>query len=171
MDYSVLIVIDVQPWYKKAATLVEDAVVKEIKKAKRNREPIVIVLYGNRTQPTKKLREVLAGHKYIEVRKNEDDGGLALYAWLVHSSNRVSYRLTDGQRLNLDAIKRVKVCGVNTAACVIKTVKSLSYLRFPIKVLSYACATRFDFKTEEQSNKRHEKALERMSTWKNVEVI
>lgn len=165
-----LIIIDVQPRYKEAAYLIESEVVAEIVKAKRNNESIVVVLYGSRTRPLKSVVEALHGYKYLSVHKTEDDGGESIFSSLLHVSNRVSYTLKHG-RLNLDTTKTIRVCGVNTSACVMKTVRSLSYLRFPVTVLGYACANRFPKISIHKNNWHHNGALARMDSWKNVEVV
>ena len=160
-----LVVIDVQPRFP-ASHLVVDAVVKEIWKARRKKESIVVVKYGHRTKFLKPVYTALKGYRWISVAKNSDDGGVVIFDAISRSGNNLNLSY-----VNTHTIKSIKVCGVNTSACVLSTVRSLSYLRFPIKVLSHACANLYDNTSDKHNLWHHHGALKRMASWKNVEVV
>jgi len=160
-----LIIIDMQKEFS-ASEQALPSVIKEIKKARRNKEPVVIVQYeGDGTTMYRVTRE-LKGYKYLVVTKSTDDGG----GDIIKALSAVSNNLNSSNTYNLSRVKSIKVCGVNTSACVIKTVKTLSYLRIPIKVLSSACNNDISDSTH-TPRQHHLSSLRRMKTWKNVEVV
>lgn len=142
-------------------------VLREIRKAKRNHELVVKVQYGYRSQSLRAITKLLRNCKHLTVTKDSDDGATAIYNALIgcfHANNLGS------RKINLGTIKKLRVCGVNTSACVIKTVESLSFLRWPVEVISDACANNLG--KSETLDQRHQKiSIQIMKTWRNVKVL
>jgi len=161
-----LVIVDVQKCFP-ASEIVLPAVVSEVRQAKRRKESIVLVQYGVGARSLGRLTRELKGYKYLRVNKHNDDGGGPLFTSLMRCmfDNRLNV-----QNINLSSVKSIKICGVNTSACVIKTVRSLSFLRIPIKVLSGACANNLGH-SKLHDNVCHNMSLRRMNKWKNVQVI
>ncbi|CAB4196762.1 Isochorismatase-like [uncultured Caudovirales phage] len=135
MSYT-LIVIDVQSSFtaakqKRVLTNCE----KEIDKAIKNNCSIVFVEYFDCGKTSKRLTNLTINYRktYI-VTKYDDDGSPEILS--LFKSNRLP--------------KNIKVCGVNTDACVLDTVCGLSNLkRFKsskIEVISNACGSDYNHK-------------------------
>jgi hypothetical protein len=152
MSYS-LVVIDMQ----KAFTAARRKRVllnceKEINKAIKNNCSIIFVEYFNCGKTIKKLTDLTKNYKKTyTVTKNNDDGSPEISC--LFKSNRLP-------------AKNIKVCGVNTDACVLDTVCGLSHSnRFSksiIDVIANACDTSYN----------HEQGLQQISrfAYKNVRV-
>ena len=152
MSYS-LIVIDMQKAFaaaRRKRVLLNCE--KEINKAIKNNCSIVFVEYFNCGKTIKQLTNLTKNYKKTyTVIKNDDDG-----------SPEISH-LFKAHRL---PAKNIKVCGVNTDACVLDTVCSLSYSdRFSksiIDVIANACDASYN----------HGQGLQQISRFadKNVRV-
>jgi nicotinamidase-related amidase len=162
-----LVIIDVQKKYP-AAKLILPQVLKEIKKAKRNGELIALVNYGGKALTP--VYKELKGIKHLVITKMQDDGGGAIFNSLIACAKE-TWNLSSLPRINLSKIKKLRICGVNTSACVMKTVKSLSYTKFPIEVLSSACTNEFPKMSNEYNSIHHKISLKEMNSWKNVKVV
>jgi nicotinamidase-related amidase len=148
-----------------ASYLVVDEVVKEINKAKNNKEVILLVHY-DKGPSIKKIQDAVRGYRHGVLKKTTDDAGSVIFDILT----RVQENL-NSKYISLRSVKSIKICGVNTSACVMKTVRTLSFLRIPIKVLSNACANKFPGEPDTKNIWHHKGALKRMDSWKNVQVL
>lgn len=147
MSY-ILIVIDMQPFfvsYKGAL----DGCIREVSQAINDNMPIMFVEYDSYGSTTESLLELVKNNKHIgnvyRVTKYGDNGAKEIIAAM--SEHGLS-------------TKKIKICGVNTDACVERTVSGLiSKLdKCKIYVMSEACNSNFD----------HLKGLSRMMSMKNV---
>lgn len=163
-----LVVVDMQRMYP-ASEKVLPQVIKEIRKAKRRGEMICVLRYDSTSPTMRRVTNELKGVKHLTVTKCKDDGGAALLDALMDCTR--NNNLSGQPKIELWKLKKLKICGVNTAACVMSTVETLSYLRWPVQVLSHACANDFDNKDKKQNQAYHDGALLLMDTWKNVEVV
>lgn len=166
-----LVVVDMQKEYP-ASELVVNQVVKEVRKARRKGEWIMLVEYDESGRTMYRITRELKGYNKVKkVTKVVDNGAYAILWGLT-----IPYKATLSSWKSLNKptpprrISHIKVCGVNTNACVISTVEGLRYLDCKITVLSKACANIFDGKSKEYNQVAHEHALKTMKKWKNVNV-
>ena len=111
--HTTLAIIDVQPKFS-AAEEILDQVVHQIKLARRRSDGIVLVELGG-PQSHDEIYQALHGYdKFVVANKNSSDG---------------SREVIDAIYNNKYALDRVRVCGVNTCACVFFTLKGLMALR------------------------------------------
>lgn len=143
-----LVIIDMQAEFPAACNKsVISKIEKEIDKAISNNSPIVFLEYVGYKRTISKLFNRVDGYEnsYF-IRKYEDDGSKPLI------------NLIKGFKLP----KTLKVCGVNTDACVYKTVigltKNSSTLK--IEVISKAC----------WSDYSHENGLRYISEYKKIKI-
>jgi nicotinamidase-related amidase len=162
-----LVIIDMQKQYPASEEVLPE-VLKEIKKSKRNNELIAIVNFSGRALG--RIYKAVKGARHLVINKHEDNGAKAIFNTLIDCASD-NYKLDGPPRIDISKIKQIKVCGVNTSCCVLKTVKSLSYLRFPIKVLSHACANYFPDKKIADNAWLHDDSIKWMKEWKNVKVV
>lgn len=113
---TILVVIDMQPGYPAALDAVTQWFVKqEIQKQLEQNLPVILVEFdahemGETLQP---LRDLLAGYKRLKVvSKSQNDGSKEVIAACRILSGNNSFSL--------------RVCGVNSDACVLETVQGLS---------------------------------------------
>jgi len=161
-----LIVIDCQCKYP-AVNLIAGAVVKEVLRARSRNEWVMLVTFGGRT--VKRITRHLRGYqKVVKVSKGYDDGSPAIFERLF------AYHWRTNNNLNVKHVGRVRhlrVVGVNTSACVMKTVDGLRrFVR--VTVVKNACANSADMRGMSLPPEVHHRgALRRMSKWANVRVI
>lgn len=158
-----LVVIDCQKRYP-AVELVIDAVIKEIQKAKGRSEWVMLLTYGGRT--VSRIAKHLRGyHKTVKVQKDHDDGSPAIFERLYGYHWRNSKRLGDK---HIGDIRRFRVVGVNTSACVMKTVDGLRRIAL-VTVVRGACANAVHLPGI-TPGMHHNAALRRMGKWQNVRI-
>lgn len=162
-----LVIIDVQKRYP-ASKKVLPQVLQEIRKAKRCKEQIVLVMFGYKERSLPEIYKMLKGVKYLRINKDDTDGGTAIFSSLVKCDKANNLGAVG---IRFASIRKLRVCGVNTSACVMCTVETLSKLRIPVQVISKACANGFDKMSEEYNLFHHKTSLRLMKAWKNVEVI
>lgn len=163
-----LIIIDMQkcfPGSKKALP----QVLREIRKAKRNKEFIVTVQYGFGSRSLTAITRELRHTKHLSVNKSSNDGGIDIFHALVKCDKSNNLGAKGG--IKFANIRKLRVCGVNTSACVMCTVETLSKLRIPVQVISRACVNCFPEMSEKYNISKHNDALKTMSKWTNVEVV
>jgi nicotinamidase-related amidase len=160
-----LVIIDCQAKYP-AANQVVNAVANEVKRARKRNEWVMLVEYKGDGRTLTRITLHLRGYrKVVKVTKEHDDGSPVIFdrifghRWSVENNLDVAH---------ISNIRHLRVCGVNSSACVMKTVHGLR--RFvKTTVLSKACANgyaRWGLTPEQM----HEAAMERMSKWPNVYV-
>jgi len=143
-------------------------VLREIRKAKRKNEVIAVVRFVSREPSLRPITNAVKNTKHLDVVKSGTDGGPDLFSVLVRCDRAKNLGST---KLRFSNIKRFRVCGVNTAACVMCTVESLAKLRIPVQVVASACANEFPDVSKKGNVLHHKKALKIMKRWKNVEVV
>ena|ERR1043165_2287429 len=159
-----LLVIDMQKDYP-ATELVVNEVIKEVRKARSKNEWIFFLQYDGCGPTMYRLTRELKGYtKTRKLTKIIDGGAYAVMWGLTYSDNNLNGTKAPTK------ISHIKVCGVNTNACVIGTVYGLRHLNCKITVLSNACANIFDGKSDDYNQKQHTEALIRMKRWRNVNV-
>ena len=161
-----LIVIDCEKSFS-AVDQITEWVVKEIVRAKKRDEWIMLVTTDSRTV-TRIAKHVRGYGKVLKVRKYYDDGSPIIFERLFAHYWRRSRRLSDK---HVGDIRSVRVVGLNTSACVMKTVAGLRrFVR--VTVVSRACANSEGMHGAILSLEQHHRgALRRMKTWKNVRVV
>lgn len=160
-----LIVIDMQPSFP-AMEFAIDSVVKEVKKAVRRNEWVMLVEYEEEGRTAYRITKHLKGHhKTVKVVKQFDDGSPEIFKRIARQYDRLNWK-------SIGRVKSFKVCGVNTGVCVFETVQGLNKIDARIKVLSHACASYCCSceKSNCSKHRQHHYSLSQMSTWKNVEV-
>lgn len=114
---TILVVIDMQPGYPAALAAVTQWFVKqEIQKQMEQNLPVILVEFDAHEmgETLQSLRELLAGYKRLKVvSKSQNDGSTEVIA---------ACRILTGY----DTPFRLRVCGVNSDACVLETVQGLS---------------------------------------------
>lgn len=127
MSYT-LVVIDMQEaFYAARNPYTLHNVIREIKRARKNKCGIVVVRYENSGCLLYRISQALDNYHNIDyVWKNTNDGGPEVYDSIV--SNYFNH-------------DKIVVCGVNTDACVCETVETLcGYLPYTqIEVVEDAC--------------------------------
>jgi nicotinamidase-related amidase len=128
---------------------------KEVKTAIRLNRDIIVVLYRDCGPLIREVANLLRTYpRQRTIWKRDDDGGYEVTAALAMMP------------------QHVRVCGVNTDACVGETVESMSELfeenatlrRKRIQVVSKACWT-------DGGKSYHKDMLRTMRTWRQVEVV
>lgn len=107
-----LVVIDMQSNFDASKNKVTQRnICREIISARKKNEPVVVMEFSgcDPTLPIIKKRAQTA--KAVFLKKNRDDGSAEIVSW--------------AKRMNVPLWK-IRVCGVNTAACVAATVRGLS---------------------------------------------
>ena len=110
--HTTLAIIDVQPKFS-AAEKILDQVVRQIKLARRRSDGIVLVELGG-PQSHDEIYQALHGYnRFVVANKNSSDG---------------SREVIDAIYENHYALDRIRLCGVNTCACVLSTLRGLMAL-------------------------------------------
>ena len=107
-----LCIVDMQPNFllaKQKRTI--KATVEEIKKAKKNREGIVVLEYEEEGETHPSILRALGQYKRVAFEKKDDDDGGDEF---VQACDRHQFSL-----------RQVKVCGVNVFACVYRTINGI----------------------------------------------
>jgi hypothetical protein len=159
-----LVLIDCQKKYPASEKII-DQVIRQIRKAKSRNEWILEVVSGGRTL-TRIKRHLTGYDKTVRISKTHDDGSTwifdRIYGWHYSHNNNLSVKC-------IPPVKKFRVVGVNTTACILRTVNGLR--RFgQVVVISDACANGGlpDKTYDPELNHRH--GLRRMGTWKNVTI-
>jgi hypothetical protein len=157
--------IDMQPCYP-ASEVVLDEVIREVKRARTNKEWVMILEYGTGRTYYRITRELQGYRRRLYARKYKNDGAAKVFTAITRRNNNLDNK-------NVGRIEKIRVCGVNTNACVFDTVNSLKILRYPIEVLAHATA-QFCIKCKYQKFgtciAHHRRALRQMKRWKNVTI-
>jgi nicotinamidase-related amidase len=143
-------IVDMQDQFSSSRnSQVQKNCVREIKSAIRREADIIFVEYDGCGDTLPILKKAAGKYKKVHhVIKYHDDGGPEVISKI------------DEARLS----KQIRACGVNTDACVLSTITSLSYTnKLKIKVVADACNTDFVF--------CHKDALRRMRILPGCKVI
>lgn len=126
---SILVIVDVQPNYPSADLALRKAVCRAIRA---HRGPICILEYEGNGKTYPCVLKACKGRRVFYCEKNRDDGGevVALGTY----------------REGLGHHRHYKICGVNTAYCVLSTASGILRERFDstVTILESACRTQFD---------------------------
>jgi Isochorismatase family. len=154
MKAYTLLIIDMQAYFKAARSKrVQEEVSKEMRQAIQDNMPIIFLEYIGCGSSVKKLtKNIEFPNQYYRsyvIGKNDDDGAREVMVLLK------SFRLPKNH---------IKVCGVNTSACVFETVVSLRHKlkSSKIELLVNAC--------NDESKSGHHSALEAFKTYHNVSL-
>ena len=109
-----LAVIDMQYAFSCSGAVIE-AVCKEIRKARRNKEPIYNVMYRGGGSVFKKVRKELKKGPFVELYKKDQGGGLELRRALLKAKA-------------LKRVNKVRFCGIYADQCVFDTANELAKL-------------------------------------------
>jgi hypothetical protein len=150
-----LLVIDVQPIYPSSEEVL-DEVIREVRKAKANKEWIMILEYGMGRTYYRITRELQGYRKKLYARKYRNDGGREVFTAITKYSNNLGSK-------NVGRIEKIRVCGVNLSACVVATVYSIKMFS-QVEVIKRACADPTEWKSRNET-------LKMLSSWKNVKVV
>ena len=126
---STLVIVDMQPYFEAVTDKTVNQVIKLIKTMKEENSFIVVLEYYNCGNTHQRINEELHGYDNSRyMTKSFDDG-----------SNEVLKSL--GRKIK--AKKKITVCGVNTQACVYRTVMGLreELPNSEITVMKSACNT------------------------------
>jgi len=152
MSYS-LIIIDIQPEFKSAITkVVKTTCQEEIQKAMNKRASVLFVEYYKCGRTLRSLTQMTQNYdkKYFIV-KDDDDGSCEINTVIKH---------------NRFPCKQIRVCGVNTDACVEQTVLSLASTNpnSKIEVVATGCFS-------EDGTVGHKSGLRCMAKRRNIKII
>lgn len=125
-DMYTLVIVDVQTMFPAAAKRkVRRAIIQEIEAAKAAQCPVIVVEFEASGVTYKNIRDALSDYpRKARVLKDKDDGSEEVHAVL--------------PKLSLN--RKVRLCGVNTDACVLATAQGLKRKRYTIEVVVPACA-------------------------------
>jgi nicotinamidase-related amidase len=132
---EVLVIIDMQPrFYTSAKLSTQQAIIKQIKEAKKNDTPVVLLEYAYEGDTLSNIRRSLGKHPYYTLKKHRDSGASVLVPLLEKLRKRGKFIL--------------KLCGVNTGACVYRTVKDLTEVSLvkEIQIIWKGCNDPWDSK-------------------------
>lgn len=111
---EVLVIVDMQPRFETSLKKeTQREVINQIKEAKKNNIPVVLLEYAYEGDTHYNIRRTLKDYPHYTLQKNRDSGASVLIPLLENLRKR-------GKKFLL------KVCGVNTAACVYATVRDLT---------------------------------------------
>jgi nicotinamidase-related amidase len=158
-----LLVIDMQPRFP-ATRAVMSNVAEEIKRAIARDEWIVFMKVGPGRVAYRLTKLVKDYRKSWMLTKYRDDGAADLFIAL-------TWRSKAWNAITIGRVQTIKVCGVNTAACVYSTVRSLALLNVKIKVLAYATAQCRDGYSYGYNKAAFHQSLQAMNRLSNVQVI
>lgn len=133
---AILVVVDMQPFYKQARSRSLQARVRRA--IKEHRGPICIVKFENSGEVYPGILKACRGKRKFTCLKDRDDGGVVVVG------------ATFGEKLGRH--RHYLLCGVNTAYCVISTATGILKNRKEAKVtlLMHACATHYDEKADRE---------------------
>jgi nicotinamidase-related amidase len=153
-----------------ASELVVNQVVSEVRKAIRRNEWIMLVEYENEGRILTRITRELKEYKKVRKATKVVDNGAYAILWELTISYKETLTRSMGAPKPPRKISHIKICGVNTDACVISTVAGLRFLNCKITVLSKACANIFLLRDDKYNQRRHHHALNTMKKWRNVYV-
>jgi nicotinamidase-related amidase len=167
---KMLIVVDMQKAFP-ASYAVGYKVIREVKRARSKNEWIMLLEYEHNGRTLTKISKEVKGYpKVIRKTKLEDDGSPAVLHALMRSRRNNNLK---GPHVNrIPSVFRV--CGVNTYACIIKTVEGLNRFDGKVKVISDACANYCKickYGKEHLCHNHHKQGLREMKRLKNVKII
>ncbi len=149
-----LAIVDMQ-WYFGAShkASVIAACKREIRQAMKARAAILFIEYANCRSTISTLKKIVRDARYnraATIIKNDDDGSPEVITAIEHNKFP----------------RTLRVCGVNTDACVQATVEGLAsdLRRAKIKIIADACNT-------ESGKDGHEEALSSMVKFQNVKIV
>jgi nicotinamidase-related amidase len=116
-----LVVVDMQKQFR-ASEYVEQAVIKEIRRARRYTQPIIVLEYYGFGRTMSNVRKALSGYNHVIFKKKIDDSGASVI--LANST-----------------AKRFKIVGVNVEACVMYTALDLAAEKAKVRILLHACGS------------------------------
>ena len=148
-----LIIIDMHPCCdaaKDRATV--QSILREIKQAKRFNHIIFLVEMIGCGETDKNILDVLKNYKRktFKITKREDDGSLNIVQCIINNGLSLS---------------KLKICGINTNACVSSTVNGLIRrfdLKIPVEIIADACNTEY--------RECHSALVRNFSKQKNVKI-
>lgn len=158
-----LVVIDMQPRFHAMHSII-DRVISEVEKAVAKNEWIIFLTVGPGRTAYRVKRPVRGYRKTFTLRKYRNDGASEIFNVITRRSYWRNAKV-------IGQIRSIKICGVNTGACVYSTVRSLSYLKVSITVLGHAVAQCRDGYSYEYNKTLHFTALRAMQRLNNVSVI
>lgn len=145
-----LVIIDMQPDFIKYQPDIDKliaAVIEEIKIARSNNNPIIVLEYHGNGKTDARLRKHLDDYQRTFYLKKFGDSGASELL-----------RFFEGKSWGVISLR---VCGVNTTACVFKTVLDLHNAKMWVEVVSWACS----------SPTPHDKFLKTMEYLETVTVL
>lgn len=108
-----LVIVDMQREFSTHKPVISN-VIKLVKQAKREKRPIIVLEYADTSFTVKPVRQSYKGYPFVyHSPKHINDG-----------SNEV-FRILDQLSRNNNTAWKLDICGVNTTACVLSTVKGL----------------------------------------------
>lgn len=140
---GILCVIDMQPYFCAAGHLVLiDSVLNEIKLAIKKGDPIFIVEYLECGPTCADILNAVKGYDHLHfIRKKYDDGSKEIVKYIQQYNSSPRKETTKRKPLTEAQKSIIRICGVNTWACVARTLKGLAKI-FPdtkFVVLENAC--------------------------------
>ena len=124
-----LVIIDVQPVFRAAKSKrIENPILREIKLAKKNKYPIIVVEYRKKgpswiqSRTCSFVTKELGGN-CVYVTKERDDGASVIAPAL----------------RKITKSKTIRVVGVNTGACVIETVNGMIRRGYKVQIVADGC--------------------------------
>lgn len=178
---EVLIVIDMQEKYCEGLDGLVKNVVDEIDRSLTNGNYVFIVTMDEKWPHAGPLRQEMSD--LIETRpksESESESKRIRKFSKIHPDGSLEILRTIEKEIGLENIRRMRVCGVYTEACVCATVCGLlehiciNKLSIPILVLASLCAAGPDSEIDKicgsYSRDRHRKALEYMSSFEGVTI-
>jgi hypothetical protein len=157
-----LVVIDCQKKFPASELIVEE-VIKEILRAKKRNEWIMLVTVGGRTL-YRITRELKGYWKVVKVDKDYDDGSSKIFD-RIHGYHWKTLKVH-----HIEKVRHLRVCGINTSACIMKTVSGLAKF-IKVTILSKACANGELEDATYSPIVHHRAALRRMKRWHNVCIV
>lgn len=158
-----LLVIDMQPRFAAVESII-DNVAKEIERAKQRDEWIVFLKVGKGRVAYRLTSLTRRYYKRLMLTKYWDDGAPELFFALTRRSHRLNAK-------TIGRVQTIRVCGVNTGACVYSTVRSLALLNVRVEVLAHATAQNRDGYTYAYNKEVFHTAMRAMRRLSNVKVI
>lgn len=122
------------------------ATVELVRKAKKNREGIVVLQYAGEGQTHSSIRKALKGYRKVRFeRKWEDDGSIEF----LHACRKGRF-----------STRKVLVCGVNVHYCVIDTIRGIKRQRPRTQIVVVRKAT-----NDHYHNRTEQRKLLEQSHW------
>jgi nicotinamidase-related amidase len=111
-----LVIIDMQPRFEASAEKkTNKEIIKQIQEAKKKKAPIIVLEYWGEPKTRLNIRRALGNYEKVHRVIKENDSGASVLKPVLRALDK-----DDKKKIIL------KVCGVNTGACVYRTVKDIS---------------------------------------------